>query len=135
MEIPLEIENNLYCPTTVDCWVSVWNQVCKMAYEGKDIHESIVTRPGNMCINEYLVHDKRESIHSYEYSLHFPLNSYQMTLDNVWKQYSEFYGPENPKIIPQFKELVVPRALFESLGISQWFHYTFPNCTVTFWEE
>ena len=132
MEIPLEIEDNVYSQKTVDKWVDVWNQICTMAYQGKNLQEKIVTFPSYIFINGCQISDNK---HSYRYSFNFPENYYSITLDNVWKQYSEYYGPENPKIIPELKEVFVPQPLFESLGVLPWFRYTFPNCKITYWEN
>lgn len=132
MEIPLNIYGDTYDEITIEAWQSVWDHVCKMAYEGTDICESIITRPGVMTINGKKVFDKRERTHSQEYARLQPINTYFLTLDNMWKQYSDYY-PE-VKVIPEFKKLIVPYALYQSLGITQWFRYSFPNCEVIYWE-
>lgn len=135
MEMPLYINGNLYDAITIEAWQSVWDRICRMAYEGKDVCESITTRPGIMHVNGRVIHDSRESSHSNEYSRCNPVNSYFITLDNIWKQYSQFHSPQMPKVIPEFKELVVPYALYECLGVHSWFEHSFPNCKVYFWDE
>lgn len=84
MEIPLSIQGDLYDTITIECWQNVWEKICKMTYEGNDICESIITRPGIMVINGQKVYDKRESAHSQEYDRNQPLNKYLLTLDNIW---------------------------------------------------
>lgn len=135
MNIPLFIHGNRYEEVTIDAWQCIWDKICKMSYEGTDICERIVTRPGVMHINGRVVQDRRETTHSQEYSRREPLNDYFLSLDNIWKQYSGLYGSADVKVIPELKQLVVPRALYESLGVQQWFRYSFPNCVVTFWNE
>ncbi len=135
MEMPLYIHGNMYDSVTVDAWQNVWDKICRMAYDGKDVCESIITRPGIMHVNGRVVPDKRESAHSHEYSRGDPINSYFLTLDNIWKQYSQFHGTQDPKVIPEFKELIVPYSLYECLGVQQWFEHSFPNCKVYFWNE
>jgi hypothetical protein len=135
MEMPLYINGKLYDAVTVEAWQGLWDKICRMAYDGKDVCESIITRPGIMHVNGRVLHDKRESTHSKEYARRDPVNSYFLTLDNVWKQYSQFHSPDMPKVIPEFKELVVPYSLYECLGVQAWFQYSFPNCKVYFWDE
>ena len=129
------INGNRYETHTIEQWQEVWDRICKMAYEKTNICEKIVTKPGIFHLNGEVINDRSEKTHSYEYERSQPLNTYFLTLDNVWKQYSSFYGPKMPEVVPEFKELVVPRALFSSLGIDVWFRHSFPNCKVTFWES
>ena len=135
MEIPLFINGNLFEEHTIEAWQQVWDIVCKMSYENTNICEKIITTPGFLHINGKLNNDKTEITHSHEYSRSQPLNTYFLTLDNIWKQYSKFHGLKMVHVVPEFKELFVPRVLFDSLGVSNWFRYSFPNCKVTFWEE
>lgn len=90
-------------------WQSIWGRICRMAYEGTDICESIVTEPQ-------------------EYS-----DDYELTLDYTWKQYSRKHGTKFPDVVPEFKKLVVPFGLYANLGINPWFKHSFPNCKVEFW--
>lgn len=135
MEMPLYIHGNMYDRITVDAWQDVWDKICKMAYEGKDVCEKIVTRPGILHINGQVLHDSTESTHSREYNRHTPVNSYFLTLENVWKQYSSFYGSQMPQVVSEFKELIVPYSLYNCLGVQSWFRHSFPNCKVYFWDE
>lgn len=135
MEIPYYLDGKMYDNVTIEAWQEVWDRVCRMAYEKRDICESIVTKPGIMHINGRIIHDKRESTHVREYCRLEPINHYFLTLENIWKQYSQLYSPNDPDVILEFKELIVPRCLYECLGVSQWFKYSFPNCKVSFWDE
>jgi hypothetical protein len=135
MEIPLYIHGNMYDRVTLESWQYVWDHICKMAYEGKNVVESIVTRPGVMYIDGVLTNEKKQSEHSKVYRNKDLANSYFLNLDNVWKQYSQFYGPVMPKVIPEFKELIVPYALYDCLGVQSWFRHSFPNCKVFYWDE
>lgn len=135
MEIPLFINGNRFEEHTVEQWQQVWDTICRMAYERTTPCEKITTVPGFVHINGEITNDKTEKTHSYEYSRCQPVNTYFLTLDNMWKQYSRLYGSRMPDVVPELKELFVPRVLYESLGISNWFRHSFPNCKVTFWEE
>ena len=135
MEIPLFINGNRFEEHTIENWQQVWDDICKMAYERSPPREKIITTPGFIHINGELTNDKTEKTHTHEYSRSQPVNTYFLTLDNMWKQYSSFYGSRMPDVVPELKELVVPRVLYDSLGISNWFRHSFPNCKVTFWEE
>lgn len=125
----------MFDSVTVDAWQDVWDRICKMAYEGKDICEKIVTSPGIMHIDGQLIRDKSEASHSREYAREPCVNTYFLKLDNVWKQYSQFHAPEMPKVVPEFKLLIVPYSLYQTLGVQQWFRHSFPNCKVYFWAE
>jgi hypothetical protein len=135
MEMPLYIHGNMYESVTLEAWQEIWDRICKMAYENKDICERIVTRPGILHVNGHIVSDKRESTHSAEYARREPVNSYFLTLENVWKQYSHFHGTQLPGVVPEFKELVVPYSLYNCLGVQAWFRHSFPNCKVFYWDE
>ena len=97
----------------MDTWQSVWQTICKMAYENEPPYERIIIQPEviELSINE------------------------EDTLDYTWKIYSKKHGTTMPKVVPEFKELYVPRHLFEDLGIYPWFRHSFPNCEIHFWEE
>lgn len=135
MEISLFIDGKMYDNCTVDAWQTVWEKICKMSYEGTEICEEMVTVPGILHINGKILRDTRESTHSNEYRRLEPVNTYFLTLDNMWKQYSHLYGSAKLKVVPEFKKLVVPQALFECLGVQQWFRYSFPNCKVYYWKN
>lgn len=135
MEIPLFISGNMYENVTVDAWQTLWDKVCKMSYEGTNVCESIVTKPGILYINGEIIDDNSELTHSNKYANIDPVNDHLLKLDDMWKQYSKLYGTAQPKIIPEFKELVVPYPLYYCLGVTQWFRYSFPNCKVTYWNS
>jgi hypothetical protein len=135
MEMPLHIHGNMYDHITIEAWQQVWDKICRMAYEKKDICEKIITRPGSIRVNGKPVPDSRESTHTQEYNRREPMNSYFLTLENVWKQYSSFHRSEMPHVIPEFKELVVPYSLYNCLGVQSWFRHSFPNCKVYHWDE
>jgi len=135
MEMPLYIHGNMYDHVTIEAWQQVWDMICKMAYENGPVYEKIVTTPGIMHVNGRVVHDKRESAHSQEYNRREPVNSYFLTLENIWKQYSLLYGTQMPDVVPEFKELIVPYSLYNCLGVQSWFRHSFPNCKVFYWDE
>jgi hypothetical protein len=105
-----------------------------MAYENEKPVSEIVTTPDRVRIDGIviLMNEKEQSNY---YSRGLPLNSEVITLDHMWSYYSKVHGTKEPKVVPQFEKLHVPRALFKSLGIGPWFRYSFPNCTITFWDE
>lgn len=135
IHIPIYVSRNMYDSVTVEQWQIVWDKVCRMAYHGEDICDKIITRPGNMNIGGKPVKDARQSTHSQYYAKGEPLNNYFLTLENIWRQYSTFHGPMHPKVIPELKELVVPHALFDCLGVQAWFMHSFPNCKIFYWDE
>jgi hypothetical protein len=132
MEIPLFLNGRVYENHTVDGWQCVWDKICRMAYEGRDVCESIVTKPGITYVDGKIVEGLS---HSQMYSNNDPINHYFLTLENIWKQYSQLYPYEYPKVIPELKELVVPYHLYNCLGVRSWFKHSFPNCVVTYWEQ
>lgn len=103
---------------TVRHWQSIWSQVCDMSYLRENIVEKIYVNPKNSMESAY-------------YSNNRCSNADEITLDYTWEIYSKKY-PE-VQIVPELKELYVPRALYESLGVEQWFKHSFPNCVVKFW--
>ncbi len=135
MEIPLFIDGNMFETHTITQWQYVWDLICKMAYEGTGICEKIVTSPGILHINGEVIKDNTELRHASEYAKTSYMNTYFLTLDNIWKQYSKFYGTKMPGIVPELTEIVVPFALYNELGVNPWFRHSFPNCKVTFWEN
>ena len=134
MEIPLCIENEFYTNETVIPWQSVWNHVCKMAYEHNDICDEIIIKPNGMNIGGNKTSSKREWVHAGMYEEAYPLNRYEITLDFMWKKYNQIYRTGMPHVVPQLKRLHVPKALFENLGVKQWFEHSFPNCQIMYWD-
>jgi hypothetical protein len=135
MEMPLYVHGNMYDHVTVDAWQGLWDRICRMAYEKKDICEKIITTNGILHMDGQIVEDNRQYVHSHIYNREKPINSYFLTLDNIWKQYSSFHGAQMPHVIPELKELVVPYSLYNCLGVQSWFRHSFPNCKVYFWDE
>lgn len=135
MEIPLVIDRKMYDVETTDGWKSVWNNICEMAYERTGICEKIITKPGYMRVNGVEDHSKNEGVHSRVYLKKDCVNDFMITLDTTWKFYSAKHGPKMPYVIPELKEIHVPRILFETIGVKLWFNHSFPNCRIFFWDE
>jgi hypothetical protein len=60
-------------------------------------------------------------------------NAVELTLDYTWEKYSKAHG--DPYVVPELKNIYVPRSLFECLGVYAWFQHSFPNCVIEFWED
>lgn len=105
----------LYDRRPQEYWQKVWIIICDMSYLRRNISEKIYIKP----------FDKK--FFSSEY-LEIPE---EITLDYMWKQYSEKY--HEVEIVPELKEIYVPRELFLDLGVETWFKYSFPNCVINFW--
>lgn len=136
MEIPLIIHDSLYDQETVRDWQYTWETICLMTYENKEIVREIVTKPGIMVIHGMVNTSKLEYEHSEIYEKRIPINDEEITLDYMWKMFSNKHKDmQDLYIIEDFKHLHVPRALFENIGIKKWFEYSFPNCKVTYWNE
>lgn len=135
MEIPLVVHQKMYQYDTIAGWKRVWDTICQMAYEKTGICDKIITTPGFMRIDGVEDNSKSESSHSRVYLKRECLNDFSICLDIVWKYYSAQYGPKLPHVIPELKEIHVPRILFETLGIKAWFNHSFPNCRIFFWDE
>lgn len=104
----------------VEFWKSIWQHVCEMAYFRKNIIESIVLPPENY---DELKRNKCK----------------EMTLDYTWKFWSQLRDSNgmyhDALVVPELKEIYVPRILFETLGVYAWFNHSFPNCSIHFWED
>ena len=133
MEIQICIDESYYQDITVSKWQSVWEHVCKMAYEGTDICEEIITKPNGINMNSHKVASKGELVHAGIYEEAYPFNKNEVTLDYMWKKYSDKHGTNMPRVVSELKRLHVPQALFENLGVKQWFQHSFPNCVITYW--
>jgi hypothetical protein len=116
MEVPQDVINK---------WQPIWQQICDMAYSRKNIVPTV-------------------SIEKFNYSdlLGYMLNSRnfdQITLDYTWKQTTSRKNtdgtPVEVFVVPELREIYVPRILFETLGVFQWFKHSFPNCSILFWED
>lgn len=134
MRIPLIVENRMYLYETIVGWKIVWDTICKMAYENEKPVSEIIVVPGHVRIEGISIR-MSEQKHAEYYRRGLPINSDVITLDHMWKYYSKQHGAEMPKVVPEFEHLHVPRGLFNSLGVIPWFRHSFPNCTVSFWDE
>jgi hypothetical protein len=109
----------------VDRWQMVWNNICNMAYYRKGIVKNITTDP--------LEYNNILRYHSLKSS-----NFDEITLDHTWKKYSSMKNNDGEfleaLVVPELEEIYVPRLLFDSLGINEWFKTSFPNCLVSYWE-
>lgn len=136
MKVSLCVVNYNYYLNTRAAWQSVWEAICQMAYENRDNISQIITEPDDMDIEGVQNNNRNEKEHSHYYSKKLPGNDELITLDYMWKRYSNKYKDlQELYVVPEFTRLHVPRSLFESLGVIQWFRHSFPNCQVTFWEE
>jgi hypothetical protein len=134
MKAPLIVNERMYSYETILSWKVVWDKICRMAYENEKPISEIVAIPDRVRMEGIAVPMNEKEQANY-YSRGLPLNSEVLTLDHMWTYYSKLHGTEMPKVVPEFQKLHVPRALFKSLGIGPWFRYSFPNCTITFWDE
>lgn len=136
MEIPLIVRDHQYSAETVAAWQYVWKAICEMSYHGKNIQREIVTSPGYFQVDEETMKEKDESEQCYFYNLQYTLNTEEMTLDHIWKEYSQNAGPSvKLHFVPEFKHLHVPACLYYALGVNSWFKECFPNCEVTYWKH
>ncbi len=97
-----------------------------MSYHRRSLKEQIVVQPEDYDLIE-------------KYKNTNPTDFDKLTLDYVWKEYSEKRDSNNnfiePQVVPELRYLFVPRVLFESLGVYTWFRHSFPNCVIMFWEN
>lgn len=134
MRVPLIVENRMYSYETILGWKVVWDKVCRMAYENEKPVQELVVVPDRIRIEGIAFHMNEKEQANY-YSRQIPPNSDVITLDYTWKYYSKAHGTKDPKVVPEFERLHVPRSLFQTLGVGPWFRYSFPNCKITFWDE
>ena len=116
MEVPQDV---------ITKWQTVWQQLCDMAYYRKNISPMIsVDRDNYYDLLRY-----RVSAENFD----------QITLYYMWKQTSSVQKldgtPIEPLVVPELLEIYVPRVLFETLGVYQWFKHSFPMCSILFWED
>ena len=135
MEIPLIVYEKMYQYDTIAGWKRVWETICQMAYEKTGVCEKIITKPGYMRVNGVENLKCSEAEHSRVYLNKENSNDYSISLDVLWKYYSNQYGSQMPHVIPELKEIHVPRILFDTIGVRAWFNYSFPNCRIFFWDE
>ena len=136
MEIPLLVRDHQYSAETVFAWQRIWKTICDMCYHGANIQEEIVTTPGYFQLDEEKMLSKSEKEQTHFYGQRYAINDEQLTLDYIWKDYSQSAGPGfTPLVVSEFKQLHVPACLFYTMGVDSWFSHSFPNCKVTFWEH
>jgi hypothetical protein len=111
-------KNMKFSREKVSQWQTVWSQICDMAYLRENITDKIIVHP-------------ESELASAHYSNNSCPNADEITLDYTWEIYSKKY--KDVHVVPEFKELFIPKALFDTLGVNQWFRHSFPNCTVQFW--
>lgn len=103
-------------------WQSLWTQICNMAYYRTDITDKIQTRLDENLFNEFKKIDYSE-----------------YTFDYIWSNVSKnrdsdgFYV--DAQVVPELKEIYVPRVLFECTGLYVFFRHSFPNCIISYWED
>jgi hypothetical protein len=91
-----------------------------MAYFRENIVETIVLPPENY-----------DELKRYK--------SKEITLEHTWKSWSRLRDSNgaylDAQVVPELKEIYVPRILFETIGVYAWFNHSFPNCSILFWED
>ena len=117
MEVPQE---------TIQKWQAVWQQIFDMAYLRKNITNKVV-----VPMNDYNTLLK--------YKEYRCTNFNELTFDYQWQKNSSIrdennYYPE-ALVVPELKEIYVPRILFDSMGVFHLFKHSFPNCLILFWED
>lgn len=83
----------------------------------------------------HIIVNPSDSIQHYMHCTNFN----DIRLESVWKRYSEMKDKNGdfiqPQVVPELEELCIPYKLFYSMGVYQWFRYSFPNCKLVFWED
>ncbi len=106
--------------SSVEFWKSIWKHICEMAYFRENIVETIVLPPENY-----------DELKRYK--------SKEITLEHTWKSWSRLRDSNgaylDAQVVPELKEIYVPRILFETIGVYAWFNHSFPNCSILFWED
>jgi hypothetical protein len=117
MEVPQE---------TTKKWQAVWQQICDMAYFRKNITDKLV-----LPINDFTMLLKYKASHC--------VNFHELTFDYQWQKNSSIRDNNNyyleALVVPELKEIYVPRILFHSMGVFNLFKHSFPNCLILFWED
>jgi hypothetical protein len=117
MEIPQEI---------VQKWQAVWQQICDMAYLRKNITDTVVIP---MIDYNTLLNYKTSRF----------VNFHELTFDYQWQKNSSIRDESGyyleALVVPELKEIYVPRILFQSMGVFNLFKHSFPNCLIVFWED
>ena len=107
-------------------WQSMWQHICDMAYYRKNITDTL-----------YVSENDYTSLLKYRMSN--CKNFHKLTLDYEWQKISNLRDDNGdflePLVVPELKQIYVPRILFESVGVYPWFKHSFPNCTIMFLED
>lgn len=105
---------------TVTAWQKVWDCILTMAYLKTNKVEKL------------LVFTKDSSDNSY-YKRKIPRNYHDITFEYAWFEFCRKYKGES-QVVPELKEIFVPKSLFECPGVYSFFMYCFPNCVIKFWD-
>jgi hypothetical protein len=120
-EITQEFEKMYYSFQTIREWQKVWKAVCEMGYN-----------PEAKQYTSIVVHSETsDAIDGNLYGYYTVQNQHLICLDTVWRDYDRL----TPIINKNLKTIYVPRVLFNCMGVINWFHFSFPNCEVKFWNE
>ena len=96
-----------------------------MSYHRKNIVDSLSIA---MCDYQTLL----------EYS-NFSRNFEEITLEHTWKKTSSTRDSNGSyietQIVPELTNIYVPKLLFETPGVYNWFKRSFPNCSIEYWED
>jgi hypothetical protein len=116
MEIPQYVVNK---------WQVVWQKICDMAYHRKDINAIVSVENSDYSeLLKYMINAKNFNL---------------ITLEHMWAQASSARNADGTHaevfVVPELREIYVPRILFETLGVYTWFKHSFPNCSILFWED
>lgn len=116
MDVPQDVINK---------WQVIWQGICDMAYSRKNISDTVLIEKFNY--NELLTYMINAR------------NFEEITLDYKWKQVSSQQNYDGsyvePHVVPELKEVYVPRILFSTPGVFHWFKHSFPNSSISFWED
>jgi hypothetical protein len=123
LETTNEFDNPYYEFQTIGAWQEVWKILCDMAYfnHNADVEEIIVTSP----------YDEKEDARFYERNRGRIRNHGLLCFHHIWRQYDAY----TPIINHNLKRIVVPRELFDALGMRSFMKEVFPQCKVVFWPE
>ena len=124
VDIELNITQSYYDTyydiNTVSSWQKVWDRILSMAYLEANKVEKL------------LVFTKDSSDNTF-YKRKIPRNYPDINFEYAWSEFTRNYKGEI-QIVPELKEIFVPRSLFECVGVYSFFKYSFPNCVIRFWD-
>lgn len=123
MDIELKLSHSYfhtyYHHETVLDWQKVWNTLLRMAY----LREGIVDRLAVLTSQvDDLCFYERQSAKNY----------YEITFEYSWREFCKTHK-DSIHVVPELKEVYVPKCLFQCPGVWALFNYSFPNCKVIFW--